>query len=125
MDDDALVIGENRETGEPITILLDDFLTGFQVYGGSRRGKSRLLSLLMDGMLRITKTHGDGGQLTIVDPHGPLAQTALLLCMQHGTQFAERVVYFSLRDPDRLPIFNPLRTHKDYGPYAAIRPLKG
>lgn len=107
----ALLFGENPRTGSPIYTLPKQLDTHLHVIGGSGRGKSFFLRRLIQQFFLHHDRTGEG--IAIVDPHGTLAEYALDLCVERGAAFAEKVVYFDLKDESQVPVFNPLHVADD------------
>lgn len=103
----ALRFGHNPDNGRVVSVLPEELKTGLHVVGGSQRGKSNLLSYISKQILDRHEHSGAG--FAVVDPHGPLAEYVLDLCVKKGPAFAKRVYYFDLREWGKVPVFNPLR----------------
>lgn len=107
----ALVLGQNPENGEAVYFQPKDFETHVHIVGWTRKGKTNLLKHMAKSLLDRRDETGEG--LAILDPHGGLAEYVLALCAAKGPEFADKVVYFNLREDGKVPVFNPLR--REYG----------
>jgi len=58
----------------------------------------------MEHMIMGILARGEG--FTVIDPHGDLIER--LLCLMPESAL-ERIIYFSFKDPDWIPIWNPLQ----------------
>ncbi len=103
---DAIDLGKHPHTDERAWIRASDLDTHLQFIGGSRKGKTNALRRLFKQLLKAKKECGEG--ITIIDPHGGLAQYALELCAE-DPGLASDVLYMSLKDVEHILSINPLR----------------
>lgn len=108
---DALVLGENPSDARAVYYSPEDLNTHLHVIGWTGRGKTNFLKVLAKELL---DKHGRAGEgLAVIDPHGNLAPYVLDLCVLRGVDFADNVVYFDLKEEEKIALFNPLR--REYG----------
>jgi hypothetical protein len=94
-------IGTTSVAGQRRTICIPDWLRlcNIHIIGKPRKGKSRLLELMI--MDDIKKGHG----VVVIEPHHDLVARLLSLMPEDAI---DRVIYFNPADPDWVPLWNPL-----------------
>lgn len=88
---DALVIGSDPVSGEPLYFTMEDMATSMVVAGGTGSGKSYTLRAISFALLKRAKRYGEG--LALIDVHGSLATWLLFAIAQHFPELAARVFY--------------------------------
>ncbi len=99
-------IGTTSVAGQSRTVHIPDWLRlcHIHIIGKPRKGKSRLLELMI--MDDIKKGHG----VTVIEPHHDLIVRLLSLMPEDAI---DRVIYFNPGDPDWIPLWNPLHKIPD------------